>query len=143
MYTFRILEHKSDMLPLWPLLQQLNPNVTEHYLDSVLDDMIAHGYTMITIWDDDTCMGLSGIWVSTKIYSGKYLEMDNVVIDHNYRSQGIGTLLTDYIIQYAREKSCATMMLDAYLENDKAHAFYERVGFVRRGYHFIKSLTEQ
>ena len=143
MYTFRILEHKSDMLPLWPLLQQLNPNVTEHYLDSVLDDMIAHGYTMITIWDDDTCMGLSGIWVSTKIYSGKYLEMDNVVIDHNYRSRGIGTLLTDYIIQYAREKSCATMMLDAYLENDKAHAFYERVGFVRRGYHFIKSLTEQ
>lgn len=143
MYTFRILEHKSDMLPLWPLLQQLNPNVTKHYLDSVLDDMIAHGYTMITIWDDDTCMGLSGIWVSTKIYSGKYLEMDNVVIDHNYRSRGIGTLLTDYIIQYAREKSCATMMLDAYLENDKAHAFYERVGFVRRGYHFIKSLTEQ
>lgn len=143
MYTFRILEHKSDMLPLWLLLQQLNPNVTESYLDSVLDDMIAHGYTMITIWDDDTCMGLSGIWVSTKIYSGKYLEMDNVVIDHNYRSRGIGTLLTDYIIQYAREKGCTTMMLDAYLENDKAHAFYERVGFVRRGYHFIKSLNGQ
>ncbi len=131
------------MLPLWPLLQQLNPNVTENYLNSVLDDMIAHGYTMITIWEGDTCVGLSGIWVSTKIYSGKYLEMDNVVIDHDYRSRGIGTLLTDYIIQYAREKGCATMMLDAYMENDKAHAFYERVGFVRRGYHFIKSLTGQ
>jgi RimJ/RimL family protein N-acetyltransferase len=32
------------------------------------------------------------------------------------------------------------MMLDAYLENEKAHAFYERAGFIRRGYHFIKTI---
>jgi ribosomal protein S18 acetylase RimI-like enzyme len=30
------------------------------------------------------------------------------------------------------------MMLDAYLENEKAHAFYEREGFTKRGYHFLK-----
>ena len=95
---------------------------------------------MVLVWDGDFCAGLSGIWISTKIYSGKYLEMDNVVIDASYRSKGIGTLLTDFITKYAVESGCKTMMLDAYLENDKAHAFYERAGFVRRGYHFIKKM---
>ena len=40
----------------------------------------------------------------------------------------------------ARREGCAMMMLDAYKENDKAHAFYEREGFTRRGYHFLKRL---
>ena len=32
------------------------------------------------------------------------------------------------------------LMLDAYLDNQKAHNFYESQGFVKRGYHFLKSL---
>lgn len=139
-FHFQICTQKKEMLPHWALISQLNPAVTEDYLGEVLDDMIAHGYVMILIWDGDFCAGLSGVWVSTKIYSGKYLEMDNVVIDQGYRSKGLGKLLTDYVTQYAIEAGCRTMMLDAYLENDKAHAFYERAGFVRRGYHFIKKL---
>jgi ribosomal protein S18 acetylase RimI-like enzyme len=139
-YRFQICTQKEEMLPHWALISQLNPSVTASYLDEVLDDMIAHGYQMVLVWDGDFCAGLSGIWISTKIYSGKYLEMDNVVIDASYRSKGIGTLLTDFITKYAVESGCKTMMLDAYLENDKAHAFYERAGFVRRGYHFIKKM---
>ena len=128
------------MLPLWPVIQELNPVVTEAYLDSVLDAMIAGGYRIVTIQEGDRCLGLSGIWVGTKIYSGKYLEMDNVVVTSAYRAQGLGQLLTDYILVLAQREGCITMMLDAYLENEKGHAFYERNGFVRRGYHFIKKL---
>lgn len=131
------------MLPHWSLIQQLNPAVTESYLNEVLDDMIDHGYFMVTIMDGEFCAGLSGVWICTKIYSGKYLEMDNVVIHENYRSKGLGNLLTSYITDMAIEAGCRTMMLDAYLENSKAHAFYERAGFVRRGYHFIKKLSDQ
>ena len=128
------------MLPLWPVIQELNPVVTEAYLDSVLDAMIAGGYRIVTIQEGDRCLGLSGIWVGTKIYSGKYLEMDNVVVTSAYRAQGLGQLLTDYILVLAQREGCITMMLDAYLENEKGHAFYERNGFIRRGYHFIKKL---
>ncbi len=128
------------MMPHWALLQQLNPTVTEAYLDSVLDDMIAHRYFMVAIWDGDRCIGLSGIWVATKIYSGKYLEMDNVVVDKEYRSKGVGNLLTEHIIEFAKENGVRTIMLDAYRENEKAHNFYERFGFIKRGYHFLKFL---
>lgn len=128
------------MIPLAPLLQQLNPAITEVYLNELLDDMITHGYRMVGVWNEDECLGVSGIWVTTKLYSGKYLEMDNVVVATSARSQGIGQLLTDFITDLAREEGCKTMMLDAWLDNHKAHAFYERQGFVKRGYHFLKSM---
>lgn len=137
---FRILTEKAEMLPLLPLIRQLNADVTADYYTVVLDDMLRHGYRMAAAYEGEDCLGLAGIWVASKIYSGKYLEMDNVVVAADHRSRGIGQLLTDFVTDLAHREGCQTMMLDAYLENDKAHAFYERAGFIRRGYHFIKPL---
>jgi ribosomal protein S18 acetylase RimI-like enzyme len=78
--------------------------------------------------------------VAAKIYSGRYLEMDNVVVADSHRSRGIGKLLTDHVLEIALSEACDMIMLDAYLENEKAHAFYEREGFTKRGYHFLKRL---
>lgn len=137
---FRILTQKAEMLPLCALIQQLNASVTEEYYASILDEMLPQGYRMVAVYEGDECLGLSGIWVATKIYSGKYLEMDNVVVAAAHRSRGIGKLLTDFITDLARQEGCVTMMLDAYKENEKAHIFYEREGFIKRGYHFLKKL---
>ena len=138
--TFKILTQKPEMAALSPLLQQLNPISTPEYLDAMLDDMIAHGYRMVTANEGNECLAIAGIWVTTKLYSGKYLEMDNVVVATEHRSRGIGKLLTDYVTELAKQEGCTTLMLDAYLENEKAHIFYEREGFVKKGYHFLKKI---
>jgi len=140
-YTCQILTKKSEMLPLYDLIRQLSPGVTEIRYDHLLDDMLAHDYRMVAVFEGKTCVGVSGIWVATKIYSGRYLEMDNVVVAESHRSKGIGKILTDYIEKLALDEHCETMMLDAYLENEKAHAFYERQGFVKKGYHFLKRIA--
>lgn len=137
-YTFKVLTQKSEMLPLYPLIRQLSPGVTEERYSYMLDDMLAHGYRMVAVYEGEHCVGVSGIWVATKIYSGRYLELDNVVVADTHRSKGIGKLLTDFVQELALAEGCETLMLDAYLENEKAHAFYEREGFSKRGYHFLK-----
>ncbi len=137
---FRILTQKAEMLPLCPLIQQLNADVTPEYYQAMLDEMLPHGYRIVAVYEGEACLGLSGIWVAAKIYSGRYLEMDNVVVAAEHRSRGVGKLLTDFITDLARREGCATMMLDAYMENEKAHAFYMREGFIKRGYHFLKRL---
>ncbi len=139
-FQLRILTQKREMLPLYSLIHQLNNQVTADYYHTILEKMLPHGYRMVAVYDGDDCLGLSGIWVAAKIYCGKYLEMDNVVVAAGHRSRGIGQLLTDFITDLARQEGCATILLDAYLENEKAHAFYERQGFIRRGYHFMKQL---
>ncbi len=139
--TIRLLTQKTEMVPLHWLIRQLSPKVTEARYLFLLDDMLAHGYRMAAAFEGDQCVGLSGIWTGTKIYSGKYLEMDNVVVADSHRGKGVGQLLTDYITDLALAEGVEMMMLDAYRENHKAHAFYERAGFVRRGFHFLRAIS--
>lgn len=129
-----------EMLQHISIIQQLQPSLTLKEYKLFLPEMIRNGYGQVAIFDNGRCIGISGYWINTKLYSGKYLEMDNVVVDENYRSKGIGKLLCDWCIAKAKEKKCKKVMLDAYLENEKAHLFYEREGFMKKGYHFIKSL---
>lgn len=140
--SFQVLTEKAAMLPHLPLIQQLSPSVTAENYTVMLDDMLAHGYRMLLVMEGKECLGLSGFWVSTKIYSGRYLEMDNVVVADGHRSRGIGKLMCDFLTELALREGCRMLMLDAYLENAKAHAFYEREGFAKRGYHFLKKIAD-
>ena len=140
-FSVREIAGKEQMLKQYALLIQLNKNLNYQAVDYMLDDMLAHDYHMAGVFQGEDCIGLSGYWISTKLYCGRYLEMDNVVIDENYRSKGIGKLLCDYLEQKAIESRCGMIMLDAYLENEAAHRFYEREGFTKRGYHFLKTIA--
>jgi GNAT superfamily N-acetyltransferase len=140
-FDIRILTEKSLIIEHWALLRQLNQAVTEAYLAEIMDDMLAHGYRFITVWDGASCIGVTGLWTGTKIYSGKYMELDNVVIDAAHRSRGIGQLLLDFVVDLAHKEGVRTLMLDAYHENHGAKAFYERNAFVARGYHFLRFLS--
>lgn len=131
----------EEMKEGYRLIRQLNPEVTEKVYLERLTGMIKAGYFQVVVKDKDgQIIALSGIWINTKIYSGKYLEMDNVVVDMLIRSNGVGSVLFEYIEELARENKCDCIMLDAYKENIKAHGFYVRKGFVSRGFHFIKKL---
>ena len=102
--------------------------------------MVPHRYAMAAVFDGEACIGLSGYWIGHKLYSGRYLEVDNFVVDIAHRSRGIGKRLMDELVSIARAEGCRNLMLDAYLENSAGHRFYEHRGFVKRGYHFIKLL---
>lgn len=141
-HTFQIKEITGlpDMLAQHHLISQLNPTMTLAYYEELLQQMLRNGYRMVGAFDDSTCVGLSGFWVSAKLYSGKYLEVDNFVVTESYRSQGVGKLLSDWMLQEAVRLGCATVMLDAYVTNSAAHRFYFREGFHIKSYHFFKSL---
>jgi GNAT superfamily N-acetyltransferase len=119
----------------------LSPAVTKENYAYMLDDMLDKGYKMVAVFEGEVCLGLSGFWIATKFYSGKYLEMDNVVVAEGHRSKGIGKILCDVLLDISYKEGVKTIMLDAYLENHKAHAFYEREGFEKRGYHILKRIA--
>jgi GNAT superfamily N-acetyltransferase len=129
-----------EMLQHISLIRELGPSLTIEAYEEMLNVMIPFGYGQVAIFENDKCVGISGFWISTKLYSGKYLEMDNVVVLPEYRSKGIGKILSDWCEQKAKENNCKKLMLDAWLTNEKAHKFYEREGYIKRGYHFIKDI---
>lgn len=139
-YTIKELTTLGDMVTQHPLILQLNPAMTLPQYEQLLRQMRPNGYRMVGIFEENTCVGLSGFWINTKLYSGKYLEIDNFIVDARYRSKQLGKQLTDWLQQEAEKENCQTIMLDAYTSNNAAHKFYFREGFHIKSYHFYKSL---
>lgn len=138
--TITELKSKEQMLAQLHIIQQLTAGVTKEKYSEMLDTMLANGYRQVGAFENGECIGVSGFWIGVKIYSDKYVELDNVIVDKNHRSKKVGKLLCDWIIAEARQKGCKTAMLDAYVENRDAHRFYFREGYIIRGFHFLKSL---
>ncbi|MGX5820648.1 GNAT family N-acetyltransferase [Chitinophaga lutea] len=139
-YALKELRTFEEMAACYHLLQQLNPHLLQEDYETMLRDMIPANYGQVVVLDGDKVVAVSGFWIATKIYSGKYIEMDNVVTDAAYRGKGIGKLLVDWICQRGAEAGCVMMMLDAYAANKEAHRFYYREGFHIAGFHFLKQI---
>ncbi len=140
MMGIKILSTLNEMLPQLNLVKQLSPQITLESYRQMIPDMINKNYKQAVFYDQEKPIAVCGFWISTKLYAGKYVELDNVVVDIEYRSKGIGEKLCNKVLDLAIDEGCQMAMLDAYLENEKGHVFYEREGFIKRGYHFVKKL---
>jgi ribosomal protein S18 acetylase RimI-like enzyme len=58
----------------------------------------------------------------------KYLEIENMGVSPNFRSKGIGFQLVDKCLEIAKDKGFQKVYVNAYFENTKAIAFYEKCG---------------
>ncbi|MCG2610332.1 GNAT family N-acetyltransferase [Flavobacterium sp. SM15] len=139
----RELTTLEQMLEQLELMQQLYPKMTQEKYRCFLKEMIPKDYTQIAVFKQGRCLGLTGCWSSTKLWSGKYLEIDNFIVDREYRSNGIGKLLTDFIEEKAKKLNCTNIVLDAFTTNFDAHRFYYNQGYGPKGFHFVKILDPE
>lgn len=133
----------EDMTAQISTIRFLYPNISLEKYQDFLSEMLPHNYIQIAVFEDDICLGLTGCWSATKLWTGKYLEIDNFVVNPEYRSKGIGKLLTDYVEKKAIELNCSSIVLDAFTGNFGAHRFYYNQGYAPKGFHFVKILDEK
>ena len=67
--------------------------------------------------------------------NGLTLYIDDLCVDPEVRSRGIGRMLIDRAKEYAAEKNCGFLMLNVWEFNENAVAFYEKYGFSTRTRH--------
>ena len=142
MLTVRELVDKQEMINNISVLQVLYPSLTLAEYEAELDQMLPHNYGQVGVFDGENCLGISGFWIGTKLWCGKYLELDNIVVVEKYRSQGIGKLIFDFLHKKAMEHDCTMLSLDSYTSNFKAHKFFYNEGYSPKGFHFINILKK-
>jgi GNAT superfamily N-acetyltransferase len=130
----------AQMLDQHILIQELYPEMSFSTYQNYLTAMLPNSYGMVIVQENNQTIGLSGFWINTKLWCGKYLELDNVIVAQQHRSKGVGQLISDFLEKKAKECNCKIMALDAYTSNFAAHKFYYNQGFVPKGFHFIKSM---
>lgn len=138
---FKILTNSHEMMDCYKLIKQLNPKLSQEEYANLISEMTPKNYKQLIAIQNSVIVGVCGYWINTKIYSGKYIELDNVVVDDAFRNQNIGEQMCLRLLQIAEKEQCRVAMLDAYIENEAAHRFYERLGYRKKGFHFVKKLN--
>ena len=56
------------------------------------------------------------------------LYIDDLCVDETCRGKGIGKLLYEYVIEFAKKCGCYNVTLNVWADNKNAVAFYEKIG---------------
>jgi len=125
----------EDLFSIIPLLRVLNNTIPESLLLERLGEMADQGYQCAGLYDDGRLIGICGLWILTKYYVGKHIEPDNVVIQEEYRSRGLGKRLMAWVHEYGKLQGAIASELNCYLPNERGNAFWEKEGYRKIAWH--------
>jgi GNAT superfamily N-acetyltransferase len=131
----------QDSDAIVPLAIKLRPNMDPEMAHAYLADMFTFPtYHCFGLWQNGKLVGMSNGWITVRFYSGKQLEVDNVVVDPDLRSKGVGKYFFVCIQDWAVRRQCNTIELNTYVQNSRSHKFYCNEGYSIVGFHMQKFL---
>ena len=135
---------EEDFSSVFPLFKQLWPG--KPLDEKALNLVFKRG--ILSTSDELFCAAIRGEIIGFCAYAvvnnlwqeGCISYMYAMVVDEKYRGQGIGKALINEAIADSRMKGLKRMELDSAFHREKAHLFYEKLGFEKRAYLFSYSL---
>lgn len=119
--------------------RQLRPQIPEPYQDSMGRVFDGGGRMIVALYAGEVA-GVAVYRVHENTAQGRKLYVDDLVVDADCRSRGIGSALLAELDQKARATGCAVVDLDSGTERERAHRFYFRAGYTIRTFGFKKTL---
>ena len=133
---------KKEKERILELSKKLNSNIPYNTLESRFEEMVGlDNFICFGFFINNVLIGISNAWISVHYYCGKRMEIDNFIIDNNYRSKGYGHLFIKKIEEYALGNEFQSVELNTYVENYMSHKYYFNMGYKILGFHFQKKLT--
>tara|TARA_B110000285_G_C15109039_1_gene609888 strand:+ start:178 stop:651 length:474 start_codon:yes stop_codon:yes gene_type:complete len=104
--------------------EQINNDIFNHFVDSLNPK---HTVVVVENTDTNKIVGTITSLIEHKIIHnmGFVCHIEDVVVDEKYRGYGLGKLLLESAIQYAKENKCYKTILDC---SDNNVGFYEKNG---------------
>lgn len=137
----KIANTEFEILDTFAVMKELRPQLDIRSYVSVIENLMKDGYRIAYLKDDEghvVCAG--GFRIGEMLHRGKYLYLDDLSTLPEERSKGYGSLLLDFLIDYARKENCDTFHLDSGVTRFGAHRFYLRKGFDITSHHFAMKL---
>lgn len=82
----------------------------------------------LAVNEDDQILGYSTYFFSYHTWVGKSLYMDDLYVKSDYRNNGIGKILLDSVIEFAKKEKCNKVRWQVSNWNKNAIEFYKRIG---------------
>ena len=138
-----ILKHAkadSEIERCFPVMAELRPHLKQEEFLDLVRHLQTEGYHLAYIEQDTEVVCVAGYRISTNLFLGKNLYIDDLVTSERYRSMGHGETMIAQLRSVARENRCLHLHLDSGTQRHGAHKFYFRRGFAVSSFHFDEKL---
>ncbi|QOY54126.1 GNAT family N-acetyltransferase [Candidatus Sulfurimonas marisnigri] len=130
----------KELYTAYEVVCQLRTELTYKEFEDLIYDMRSIDYKMIGIFDVDELITYTGVAVSTNLYHKRHLYVYDLVTDVKHRNKGYAKMMLEYLHDYAKMGMCKNIVLSSGVEKEKAHLFYEKYGFIKKSFVFLKSV---
>jgi GNAT superfamily N-acetyltransferase len=136
----KYLKTSDELLSIYPLIRQHHVSMIDDDFALFIEEMKDTRYQCIGAFDGDKLIATVGFWVGVRFYCGKYMYINNFVVDNNQRGKGVGSQVMEWLEEEAKRLNCKAVVLDSYVTNSAAHKFYFGKGYIISNFHFKKDI---
>ncbi|MFH1583297.1 MAG: GNAT family N-acetyltransferase [Candidatus Falkowbacteria bacterium] len=102
----------------------------------IKQEKIKAGGIKLHVEDNGKEIARAYLYILKNIHDQPFGFMEDVFVDENYRSKGLGTKLIKELIKAAKQNNCYKLIGNSRQERLKVHAMYEHLGFKDWGKEF-------
>jgi GNAT superfamily N-acetyltransferase len=138
-----MIEHArtdEEILACYDVMAELRPHLARDDFVPTVRAMQKDGLRLACIREDGRVVAVAGYRVSTNLFCGRHLYVDDLVTADCARSKGHGKALLAWLRAQAVAEDCDVFHLDSGMQRKRAHQFYLREGLEIAGYHFSERL---
>lgn len=136
----------NDMDQSYKLLNELYDNQIEYdiFENKYNNSLSDNNFYGIVAEENGIILGVLISRVVNRLVKSKdILFIDDIIVNKDCRSNGIGSLLLRNVINFAKEQNCETIELKSYISNEKSHKLYEKIGLKKLHYAFKKIIVKK
>jgi GNAT superfamily N-acetyltransferase len=119
--------------------RQLRPQVRQPYRETMAR-VFEGGARMIVVVYAGEVAGAAVFRVHENTSVGLRLYVDDLVVDQDARSRGIGRAMLNWLEDEGRRCGCRVVDLDSGTQRERAHRFYFHAGYMIKTFGFKKTL---
>ena len=138
--SIQLAESDFQISGCFPVISQLRPHLEQDKFLEQVRYQIKEGYQLAFLEIEKQAVAVAGFRISTCLASGKFLYIDDLVVDELKRSHSYGQQLFQWLIEYARNHECKHLSLDSGVQRFAAHRFYLMQRMSITSHHFSMKL---
>lgn len=127
-----------ELVTVFDVLSQLRRELEYDEFEDLIYEMRSMEYKMLGVMDGERLITYAGVAIQTNLYHKRHLFVFDLVTDEKYRERGYAKMMLEYLDDYARIAMCENIVLSSALYREDSHRFYEKNGFDKKSFVFLK-----
>lgn len=126
----------------FPVMSQLRAHLDQSEFVGLVLQMFQEGFRLAYLEKNGEVGCVAGFRITTTLFMGKNLYVDDLVTDESCRSQGYGETMLSWLRDLALSNGCDYLHLDSGTQRKHAHKFYLAQDMAITAFHFTECLSQ-